>query len=193
MGHKHWNRGRKREAGARFLSGGLKRNTRADAPLTLSRRAAVVGEENATDQRAGTALGIALFVGALGHYNARAMGESARNANADALRRWFAGTLFSRAHRRWTRIEAIPPRAVMQPCGGRGLVEDPAPEFAARVVRDWSNATEALSSAGLCAYRVVDDVAITDTLPGDLLRPGSASAENLRRGLDALADFFQVG
>lgn len=190
---KHWNRGRKREAGARFLSGGLKRSTRADAPLALSRRAAIVGAKNATDQRAGTALGIALFVGALGHYNAQAAGEKARAENADALRRWIAGTLFSRVHQRWARVEAIPPRAVVQPCGGRVLVDDPTPEASRRAIAAWREATEALSGAGLPAYRVVDDVAITDTLPCDLLRAGSASAENLRRGLDVLADFFCVG
>lgn len=158
---KHWNRGRKREAGARFICGKLDRSARADAPLALSRRAEVVGAENAEDQRAGTALGIALFVGALGHYDSRAVGERGRQANAAPLRRWFAGALFSRVHQQWARLEMIPPRSVAQPSGGRLLRDETTDEAAFRIRARWRDATAALSSAGLCAYRAVDAVVLT--------------------------------
>lgn len=67
---------------------------------------------------------------------------------------------------------------------GQGLSDDVGPDVIRRVSNDYMRATTALAGSGSASMRETREVCIFDREP--------ASVDNLRRGLDALADFFRI-
>jgi hypothetical protein len=67
---------------------------------------------------------------------------------------------------------------------GIGLREEESPDVIRRVSNDYQRVTTALAVAGTAAMREVREVCIFDRDP--------VSVDNLKLGLDALADFFKI-
>jgi hypothetical protein len=185
--------GRKRKQGVEREPNGRASRSQPDTSPALIRRAALVGEAEAKNQKAGEALGILQLRGVI------------------TDRQYEAGDNFRALWRQWARLLGSPPR--YQPIGNGAppapplddelLSDDEKKAMRAQFERVWNDLAKlsqkiaALASPAL-VWASMESVAVDDMLPEQwlaaVLNPlDQRTLSAFRSGLDAAADYFRIG